>query len=684
MTQTTNKRIFSIVIVLSAISLFVPLYAPLLFVIGAIQTFILPGLVLFFLIGDRNRPWTDNIFMVPLISPVLLTLTVLFTLRLTDDLQLSLRLSAGLFYLLFIICMLTGRDDLGRPGSPVPRSAIVLSIAYGLLIAISYAVNDLLLIRSDAWYHASVTSEILSRGAPPMEPWLPDRPIRYMWIYHLFLASWKSFSGLELFRAMGFFNIVNAFCFPYMIARIISSFISDGRRIFWSSLISIAGLESASWVATPVVIARAMVGEVKGSAEIARIIGNLRFDGPNMIHTLTPYIASMINLSDKFITITSFSYSFVLFLLAFVLFLSRDYIRNSKVRAAILLFIVIFGSFLFHIIIGTALICTIIGAGILLPLINKFILKRPPELYPQLMPLSVAVAAAVAGLPYLTSLGGTETSGGSFLAEYLHFGVRNLITILLPLLILFWPARRALGKIFSFEREDYILIASWIIPLLALNLLVDLPTGNEDKLIFPLFLLLGPMVSIEITGILSEADGFRKKLLVALTIFLFLVPLVLTFYAFIDYSAEEAGLENRYDAFQSDREFFEEVRDRTDRYAVIAENGFDHLMPVFAGRRSLAGKMLLHYVYGYEKGYVTSHYDLNEALFACEPLSDETIERLAGLDIVLYIAVRDRDVEECPLLVPRFSERRDLFESVYSGDGGTLYMLKKPGEHREP
>jgi len=679
MLQTTEKRIIYPVIVLSAISLFVPLYAPLQIVSGVIQSFVLPGLVLLFLLGDRDRPWTDNIFFVPLVSPVLLTLTVLLALRITGDLSTSLKLSSCLFYLAFIILALSGRDRFGKSVSPVPSSAVILSVAYGLLIALSYALNDLLLIRSDAWYHASVTSEILSRGVPPMEPWLPDKPIRYMWMYHLFLASWKSLSGLDLFRAMGFFNIVSAFSFPYLIARIISVFISGSRRIFWSSLISIAGLESVSWIAIPVVLARPFIGTVKGAAEFSRIIGNLKFDGPNMAHTLTPYIASMVNLSDKFITITSFSYSFDLFLLVFVLFLSRDYMRKSKIGSAILFFMVILGSFLFHVIVGTALICAVIGAGILLCLLNRFVSKRPFELYPRLMPLAAAAAAAAAGLPYLASLGGTETGGGSFLGEYLHFGLRNLITIALPLLILFRPARKAVGKIFSLGKEEYVLLASWLVPLTALNLFVDLPRGNEDKLIFPLFLLLGPMVSMEITGIMGGARGARKKLLLAWTMFLFLVPPALTFYAFIDYSADEAGIEKRYHAFRGDRTLFEVICSRTENHAIVAERGFDHLMPVFAGRRSLAGMMYLHNIYGYDAEYITDYYDLNNDLFACGPLAGETIDRLAGLDFEIYVAVLREDFTECPFLATKFEDGEGLFELVYADGEGRLYHYLKPG-----
>ena len=665
-------------------SLFMPLYPPLLVIAGVIQSFILPGLVIFLLLGRAKRPWTDTIFMIPLISPVLLTCAMLLAIQVTGDFQLSLRLSVGLFYLLFFILLLLRRDVLEVSESPVPRSAVLLSISYGLLIACAYAVNDLLLIRSDAWYHASVTSEILSRGIPPMEPWLPDRPIRYMWIYHLFLATWKRLSGLELFWAMGLFNVISAFSFPYLIARIIGTLIPGGRRIFWASLISIAGLESASWIATPIMFARTFVGEVKGSAEMSRIISNLRFDGPEMMHTLTPYTSAMVNLSDKFITITSFSYAFDLFLLAFVVYLSREYMKRSRAGSAILLFVLILGSFLFHVIIGAALICTVVGAGILLPLIERFITKKPSRLFPRIMPAAAALAAALVCLPYLASLGGTETGGESFLAQYLHFGTRNLITILLPLLILFYPARRAIRKILTFRGKEYVLLASWLIPLLALTLFADLPTGNEDKLIFPLFLLLGPAVSIEITGILQDSMGLRKKMLIAWTIFLFLVPPLLTFYAFLGYTAEEAGIERRAAAYRSDRKIFEAVSSRTGKCAIVAENGFSHLMPVFAQRRNLAGGMLLHYVYGYDEDYVTKQHELNEALFACEPLHEETVDLLAAGDYDLYVAIMNEDMKSCSFLVEKFEGGSDLFELIYAGEEGRVYLFKRPSQSLDP
>jgi hypothetical protein len=681
MEYSKNKRILYLLILLSAVSLFLPLYRPVTFISGVIQSFILPGLVFFFLIGDRNRPWADDIFMIPLVSPVLFTLTVLITMRLTGDHLLSLRLSAGLFYLLFIVCLITGRDHLGKRESPVPRGAVFLSVAYGLLIMTLYTLNELLLIRVDSWYHASVTSEILARGIPPMEPWLPEQPIRYMWIYHLFLASFKRLSGLELFRAMGLFNIVIAFSFPYLIARIISALISGSRRIFWSTLISIAGLESASWIAWPLVFTRTIVGEVKGSAEISRIIGDLKFNGREMLHVLTPFGASMVNLHDKFITITAFGYSLDLFLICFIVFLSRSYIERSRTRAAILFFTLILGSFLFHVIIGTALICTVVGAGILLHLFDRFVTKKPSGLYARLMPSIMAVAVAAIGLPYFASLGGTETGGGSFLGEYIHFGLRNITTILLPLLILFFASRRAFRKIFSLNSDNYALMASWIIPLLALNVLVDLPTANEDKLIFPLFLLLGPAISIEITGVLQNKRGARKILFTAWILLLFIVPPLLTYYAFITYTPWEVEIENRYEALSGDREFFHMIGRETGRDAIVAEKGIDHLSPVLAQRRNLSGERSLATVYGYDMDYILNYQNLNEAIFSCGPLDRATIDSLGSLDFDLYIALYNRDLKECPFLASKFEGKDHLFKLVHSGRKGKLYHFEKPEEY---
>ncbi|MBD3178284.1 MAG: hypothetical protein GF417_01050, partial [Candidatus Latescibacteria bacterium] len=295
MKEDHRNRIILGLLLLTALSLFLTLPGPLRLISGAVQAFMIPGLVFLFLVGDRKRTWMDSVFFIPVISPVLLTISVLITCLITGDLEFSLKFSTGLFYILLLVCFMSGRFDWGAAASPVPRSVILLSVGYGLLIALSYQINDLLLIRSDAWYHGSVTREILARGIPPMEPWLPDRPIRYMWIYHLFLASWKELSGLSLFRSMIALNLISAFSFPYLMGRISSFFTTDRKRIFLVSLIALAGLESASWIGWPLVFMRVFSGEVSGMEEVRRIISELSFTGPGMIHTLAPFPTYMVN-----------------------------------------------------------------------------------------------------------------------------------------------------------------------------------------------------------------------------------------------------------------------------------------------------------------------------------------------------------------------------------------------------
>ena len=132
----TTKKIFYSFIFLTAISLFLNLNRPLMFLAGLIQTFFLPGLVFFFFFGDEKRPWTDNIFFTPLISPIILTITVLALSWLTGDFNLSIKLSAGFYYLLFAFAIILKKDQFGEIKSTIPVSVVLLSVCYGILLVI--------------------------------------------------------------------------------------------------------------------------------------------------------------------------------------------------------------------------------------------------------------------------------------------------------------------------------------------------------------------------------------------------------------------------------------------------------------------------------------------------------------------------------------------------------------------
>lgn len=673
---TTGKKIlFYSFILLTGCSLLVPLPYALRLICGIVQIFILPGLVLLFFVGDPKRPWTDNLFFVPLLSPLLITFTVLILSWGTGVFGASPRYAAGLFYILFAAAAVLGRDRYGEGEAALPRGVVFLSVFYGLLVAALFFANDILLIRSDAWYHASVTSEILVRGIPPQEPYLAGQPIRYMWIYHLFTASLIKLTGLPLFRALSMLNIASAFALPYLAARIISRFTDDKRLIVVSSLITIAGLESASWIAWPLCFLRALNGDVRGVEEIMRNIHDISFVGSGTIRTLSPFGTWMVNLSDKYITITPFSFTLDLFLLCFVLALSKDYLTGSRLRAGALLFVIALGTLLFHVIIGAALLGTMIGAGVLLPLILRYVSREAARPSAGMVPAIAAAAAGLVGLPYFLSLQGSGESDA--VAGIFHFGFKNITTILLPLLILYCPARRALKKLVSSRTGEHAAMFAWIIPLLMLNVFANLPTRNESKLIYPLFLLLGSIVSIEIVALIGESRGRKKPLLIAWTLLLFLVPSFLTFRGYLIAGPEHMELlDARYAAYRSDKKLYSWIMENTGTDAVIAENGFDHLMPAFAGRKSFAGPMSHARIYGYDEEYIANYFELNTELFACRPLTDETTAALTATGHDLYVCIYDYDLEACPALAAKFGDRPDLFELVYEDPHARLYHLK--------
>jgi hypothetical protein len=225
-----------------------------------------------FFLFDGRFSRSDQIFFSILISPILLVLFIIPVNMVVGGIYLSAKIILIICYLLFITALISGKYGHTKENvNSVPRLILIVSFFYGGLILVSYLINNFLLIRSDSWYHASVISEIISHGIPPKEPFLADFSIKYMWIYHLFQAVWIKLSGLSIFKAMAFGNIINAFIFPYLIARFASFFTDKKYLIIFVSLFALAGLESVSWILWPLCLVRALTGDVTGLAEIHRI-----------------------------------------------------------------------------------------------------------------------------------------------------------------------------------------------------------------------------------------------------------------------------------------------------------------------------------------------------------------------------------------------------------------------------
>ncbi len=675
------NMIVNILILLSSVSLFADLPLPVARLCGALQAFVLPGYAVIRLLGDRNRPWSDGLFYSILLSPALFALTVIGSWYATGGsggIGGAARLSAGVWYAVFALSLIVPGPKSAGKKPAVPYGIVAASLAYCALLLIAYSRNGFLLSRSDAWYHASVTGEILARGIPPGEPWLADLPIRYMWIYHMFNASWKIVSGSSVFNALASINIVSALALPYVVGRYVGTLTSNRRYALLATLMTIAGFESASWILWPIGLGRAFFGEVKGMAEITRMVREAadQVGAVEVIYFLHPVWTWMVNLSDKFLTITAFGYSLCLFTACLNIFRSRRYRELAPLRSATLGFIVMLAAVLFHIVTGMALISTVIGSSVLVYVWSRFAGRRIRSSCCDIsFPVAGALAAAI-GLLYYFSLGSAESGGSAGATQYLSFGFKNAATIVTPLVVLLCPALHVIRKLARPKDRTAAELASWVLCLLILCLFVDLPSVNESKLIFPFFLVLGPLVSVEAVRLTGESHRLKKLFLAGCLIILFLVPPVLTYRGFVGSRPRHPVEVRRHSLSDAEREVLGWIATNTGMDAVVAEREIFHLAPVLSARRNLYSTGGVLSVLGYGGERHAEFGAIRETLYGEKEPSSADLEKAGTLGRDLYITVWEKDAADCPWIEGRFTGNARFFSEVFSNDKVKLFRFE--------
>lgn len=668
-------RIVAAVLIAAGLSLYLPVTGFAKAAAGMLLAFLLPGFVLLHLLGAHRGRTLDDIMMSVLLSPAALVLLLLLGGPLAGSLRGALLAAFGVLFAL-LAARLLRRPPLAADGdSPAAGTALLVSIGFAGLVAGLYLLNPFLVIRSDAFYHASVVTEILERGYPPMEPRLPDIPIRYMWTYHLFAASLVRLTGLSVFEALAAFNVIVSLAFPYCVYRFTTAFTTRRGHIVAAMLLGISGMQSASWILFPAALVRGIVGAVSGREEILRIIGAWDLNSAAVIHFLAPYRTWMVNLIDKFVTITAFSYSLCLFMTGFTVM--RQVLDGERTfRRAALLFLVVLGAFLFHVVTGGALIAAIAGSSVLLAVLYRIRGGRHPAPGRLALAAAAAVAALAAGFPYLRSLVG---SGGSGPGVSPGFGATSALTILASVAVLMPFSARAIADTFSARDGRRTLLAAWLAVLALMAVAVDMPTVNESKLLFPLFLLLTPPVSLVVADRIAAVAGRRRIVLVVWIFLLFAVPAALTVRGFLIERPRSAVEDRRYRLTDDDRALFAWIRSSTAEDAVFMENNDYNLIPVHAGRRSFFPTEQAIRVNGYGGETVDLYREARRNVFSGEEIPPALLERLGRRGIDLYILVWEEDRSAGPEVVRSLESRADLLEPVYRNGSVTVFHLRDAG-----
>ncbi|UCF05098.1 MAG: hypothetical protein JSV33_14435 [bacterium] len=664
--------IFILLLFLSALTFVVDLPPILRFVCAFLQVFYLPGTVFMVFLGNDRRSRIDNLYLPPILSPIVVVLLMLASHAIAGSFHASLRISFAALYLLLVIGIVIRRAGYIDIPATVSNKILWVSIFFAGLIAIAYVANDYL-FAWDTVRPTAVSNEILYRAMPPKEPFFADISIRTMWFYHLFQAVWKELSGLPILHTQWIFNMLSAFFFVYVVARFTSIFTEKTGHILLTPLFSIAGLYSAAWVLWPMNLVRAFFGDVRGPAEISRILADIDINSRQVISFLSPPMTFPINMFDRFITIGIFHYPISLFLLAFVVMLDRDFQRRSICKAALTLALIIAGAFLFRIVTGTALILAIVLGGCLFILKERLREHRHPPAFQSYVAPVIAAAVIVLGGIYYKSLTG-ELRSELFLPKRLMFSARSIVTIAAPLIVLLPFSIRALRKILGSHEIEHGILAAWMIPLAISSILIDLRGTMESYFIFPIFLLLAPSVVMEITNAIQTARAASRVFLISWIVILFVFPSILTLRGLMLDKPEWVHLRRRYYVTDEQRSVYSWIRDNTDINAVIIEKNEFNVMPFFANRRNFYLAWFEQRNFGYRGERVEWHKRIRDSLFSDEPLQTDTIHSLRGFDFDIYLVVWRENLEESPELLEKFSSSLE-FTVRYENPAGTVYEL---------
>ena len=241
-------------------------------------------------------------------------------------------------------------------------------------------------------------------------------------------------------------------------------------------------------------------------AEIRRIIANTTINGAEVIRFLTPTGTWQVNWSDKFLTITAFNYSLNLFLTFLILVLNGSFLARNRIRSTVTLVVIVLGTMLFHVVTGIVLLCCVIVSLVFLYLGSRYIYRERQPLSRYYVLLFTIILVSAVALPYFFSLvtrsGDAQGSGGGgIFHDRFHVGGRSILTILLPLSVLLFPAREAFKRLFSGVDHVSRTMIAWIICLLFFCIFINIGIVGEKKFIYFLFLVIGPPIYLSLIHI---------------------------------------------------------------------------------------------------------------------------------------------------------------------------------------
>ena len=158
--------------------------------------------------------------------------------------------------------------------------------------------------RSDAWFHTAVALEIGQRGVPPGDPYFAGLRLQYLWLYHALLAVWSRAAGVrawDLGGALDALWLVSLGGAAYALSRRVGR---PAREAFFAAVFVPLGMGALFYAWFPIKLARALVGETAGWAEVQRVF-SLRPFTLEHVFEFTSFLRSPPALLNKYLVMTA-------------------------------------------------------------------------------------------------------------------------------------------------------------------------------------------------------------------------------------------------------------------------------------------------------------------------------------------------------------------------------------------
>ncbi|MFQ5511130.1 MAG: hypothetical protein ACE5EO_04710 [Candidatus Krumholzibacteriia bacterium] len=516
---------------------------------------------------------------------------------------------------------------------------------------------------SDAWFHGGVVHQIDTYGVPPEDPYFVGMDLQYMWIYHVLVLAVSRGAGIPPLVVMPLLNLNALLGFmvsAYLLSTLFRKRFAHG---LFAVLFAVLAMNAVVWAFLPLKLAKALLGDVRGWAEVVRTYSVVPFD-KETVWTFLRFYNNQPFLLNKFIVSTALSLA--LCFMGGFWYASLAYMSTGRFYYLVLLVFAALGALGFHTVFGVVMIGGLLGGLLLLVLarggVRDFSKRRTAA-------LSAAVMLATAlAVPYLYSVLHLKESEKLFpvgLSMAKTGGVLvscALVMVLAARRLRPLLARRTAGAwLFVFVSLSVFVICN-VIRLPGINTYDKLPFFVH----FP-FAVMGSWVFADRFARPHASPRYRTR--VVLAALLLLLP-VNTF-AWLAYHNTPTG------DFVSPaaEELSAWVRQNTPRDAIFFENNDRVLLLLTGPRRYYWGRIIYADNWGYPKDEMAHRKHVRDNLYSTAALDAVTLATLGGMGAEVYVVVRD--AEDGTRTLTKTARYPALFRQVYRARGAVILRVDR-------